>query len=87
MWASVPADAPLQVILRRSDLDNLFLSIRECIIGQSDLSSCLQALTHGDTESAQKHFDAALLHQRNAISQIDNLVMHAMTTAKPVQNG
>ncbi|BAV45831.1 Putative transcriptional accessory protein [Mesorhizobium loti] len=83
-WASLPGDRHLQIALKREDLDHLFLSIRECIIGQGDLANTVQALSHGNTEAAQKFFDAAQLHQRNAIEQIDRLVLHAMTTATPV---
>jgi hypothetical protein len=83
-WYSLPADRPLQITLMRAELDNLFLAIRESIIAQSHLSSTVQALSHGDTEGAQKAFDDALLHQRNALNQIDKLILHAMTTANPV---
>lgn len=83
-WASLPFDAPLQINLRRADLDCLFLAIRESIIAQSDMGATILALSNGKVEDAEKNFTSAKQHIDQAIKNIDALIVHAMTTAEPV---
>ena len=84
-WASLPIDTPLQIHLRRADLDCLFLAIRESIIAQSDMGATILALSNGRVEDAQKNFTFAKEHLDQAIKNIDTLIVHAMTTAEPVK--
>lgn len=83
-WASLPPDQPLQIALTARDLDNLFLAIRETIIGQSDLGAALVHISNGRVEDAQAAFTTSMTHTNTAIRHIDYLILHAMTTAEPV---
>lgn len=83
-WASLPPDKPLQIALTVRDLDNLFLSIREMIIGQSDLGAVLVHISNNQLEEAKTAFASATAHTNNAMRNIDSLILHAMTTAEPI---
>jgi hypothetical protein len=83
-WGNLPDDKELRIALTKRDLDNLFLAIRETIIGQSDMGAALVHASNHKTEEAQAAFNSASDHIRNAIQNIDRLIFHAMTTAEPI---
>jgi len=86
-WGAFPRDTPLAVKLTPQVLDFLFLSIRETAIATADLRTAMLAYSKGDTDGAQRAFDASGAHQANAMRNIDNLIVHAMLTAEPENNG
>ena len=83
-WNNLPPDAPLRVDLTRQELDNLFLAIREIIIGQSDLGAALVQASNQKMEDAQIAFNSHAQHVQAAIGHIDRLIVHAMKTAEPI---
>lgn len=83
-WLDLSARGEISFRITTKELDHLFLSIRETIIGQSDLGSALLHLSHQNLDDAQKAFSASQEHVRNALFHIDQLIVHAMMTARPV---
>lgn len=83
-WVGLPTDRPISIPLRTTDLDHLFLAIRSTILGQHDLGIAMLHISHQNLEAAQKSFDASQEHTRNAMSHIDQLIVHAMATAEPI---
>lgn len=83
-WDQLPPDKPLQIQLTKADLDNLFLAIRETVIGQSDLASALIHASNQRNAEAQQAMDGCGRHIQAAMTHIDSLIVHAMTTAEPI---